>query len=200
MKKIILAVAVVLAAATVACSTESKKVQENEKDLVTKISETSNPDSLKIYVAQATSYADSLAQAGKTDEAKEYLEQLTPAIEKADPSLKERIQQAVKNVENIAVAAKDSVAGKASDAVEGVKDEAGKVADKGAEAFEKGKDAGKSAVDATKDAGKKAVEATKDAGKKAVDATKDAGKKAVDATKNAGDAATDKAKDLIKKL
>lgn len=211
MKKIILAVAVILAAASVACTTETKTVKENEKDLVTKITETTNPDSVKVYVAQATAYADSLASAGKVDEAKEYLEQLTPAIEKADPSLKERIQNAIKKVENFGETTADSIASKAGDAVDAVKDAAGDAADKGSELIEKGKEAGANAVEATKDAGKKALDATKETGKKAVDgaketgkkavdATKDAGKKAADATKDAAKKAGDKAKDLLNKL
>lgn len=169
MKKLLFAVAIAVAVMGASCSGKSEQVKVNEQDLKAKIESCTNPDSVKIYVEQAKAYADSLAAAGKTDEAKKYLEGLAPAIDKAAPSLKEQFNSTLKAVEQTAVNAKDSVASATSAAVDSAKsaasqavsDKANELKDKASDAADKAGDAVNKAADKTKEAAANALDKLK---------------------------------------
>lgn len=176
MKKVLLAVAVVLAITAAACSGTTAQTKENEKSLKTKIETCTNPDSLQMYVNQAKCYADSLAAAGKTEEAKKYLEDLEPAVAKADPSLKEQFKSTWESIEATTKAAADSVKNKVSESVDSLGNAAGnakdklveksgevkdKVADKANETYNKGKDAVNEVAKSVGDAAQKTLDKLK---------------------------------------
>lgn len=177
MKKILLAVALVATVMASGCSGSSKEVKENETDLKTKIENATSPDSVAVYVAQAYAYADSLAKAGKVDEAKAYLDGIQPAVDKADPSLKEQFKAAISSIGSAATAAADSVASQASAAVDSAKNVV-------SDAKDAVKDAATNAANSAVEKGKEAVNAGAD---KAKAAAAEATNKAADAAKNALD-------------
>lgn len=166
MKKILYAVALLAAVAgTSACGTkESTAVKENESDLKSKIENCTNPDSLSVYVDQAKAYAQKLAQEGKVDEAKKYLDELTPVVKDHAPSLLGAFDAVKTAVSKLPEAAADSAKCAASAAADSLKckGEALKdaAADKAGEAVEGAKDAVSNAASAAAD---KANEAIKNA-------------------------------------
>ena len=149
MKKIILSAAIFSALVMTSCG-GSKSVSDNAADLSAKIENCTNPDSLKAYVKQARDYASKLLAEGKTAEAQEYLDKVTPAIEKKDPSVKEAFN-------NLMNATDDVVRDKAEDVKQAVDSTADAVTDKAAEA----KDAVSDKAKELKDAGAKAVDDAK---------------------------------------
>lgn len=176
MKKILLTVAVAAAIMTVGCSTAADREEKAEQSLQYKIENCTNPDSLKIYVEQAKSYAVKLASEGKLDEARKYLDDITPAIDKAAPSLKQQWNSAVEAIKGVTVNAADSVADAVSDkydeaksgskdvvdkVVDGTKEVAGKVKDGSVETYEKVKDGSKDAYDKAKEGTEKLLDKVK---------------------------------------
>ena len=176
MKKILLTVAVAAAIMTVGCNTAADREEKAEQTLKYKIENCTNPDSLKVYVEQAKSYAAKLASEGKSDEAKKYLDDLTPAIDKAAPSLKEQWSNAVNAVKGATVNAADSVSDVVSDkyqeansgskdvidkVVDGTKDVAGKVKDGTVEAYENVKDGTKDTYNKAKENTEKLLDKVK---------------------------------------
>ncbi len=157
MKKIILAVAVVAAAMTAACSGESAKVQDNEKALKAKIENCTNSDSLAVYVDQARAYAQQLVNEGKVDEAKKYLDELTPAIEKQDPSLKEQWTAAVATIDKVSTNTADSVGSAVSNTADSLKSKAEDLKDAAADKAGELKDAASEKLNAAKEGTKNAV-------------------------------------------
>lgn len=176
MKKVLLAVAVVLAVTAAACSGTTAKTKENEKCLKEKIENCSDPDSLQIYVNEAKNYADSLAAAGKPEEAKKYLEDIEPAVDKVAPTLKEQFKATWESIEATTKAAADTIKGKVGESVDSLSNAAGeakdklakksnevkdKVSDKANETYNKGKDAVNDAAKSAGDAAQKALDKLK---------------------------------------
>lgn len=178
MKKIILAVAVVAAAMTAACAGESAKVQDNEKALKAKIENCTNSDSLAVYVDQARAYAQQLVNEGKVDEAKKYLDELTPAIEKQDPSLKEQWTAAVATIDKVSTNTADSVGSAVSNTADSLKSKAEDLKDAAAEKAGELKDAAADKAGELKDAASEKLNAAKEGTKNAVN-------NAVESTQNA---------------
>lgn len=187
MKKLVFAAAVLAALSLGACSgaKDSDATKSEESAIMHKIENCTNADSLSVYVGEAKAYAEKLVKEGKVDEAKKYLDKITPVVDMYAPSFSSSIT-AVKNViDKIPAgttdaaaaleAAQDSAQATLSDTVAGAVD-AVKAA--GAQAVEDAKQktadfAGK-AVDKTSDAVNKAAEKTADKVNDAKDALKDA--------------------------
>lgn len=171
MKKILIAAAVIAAVSMASCGgKESAAVKDNESAIKAKIENCTNPDSLSLYVDQAKAYAQKLVQEGKVDEAKKYLDQITPVVQDKAPALAgilETVKTTLDKVPGSAEAAADSAGTKAGAAVDSLKS------------------AGSQAVDAAKQKGSEVVESAKEKGAEVVDAAKD---KAADAADKAGDA------------
>ncbi len=169
MKKILIAAAVIAAVSMASCGgKESAAVKDNESAIKAKIENCTNPDSLSLYVDQAKAYAQKLVQEGKLDEAKKYLDQITPVVQDKAPALAgilETVKTTLDKVPGSAEAAADSAGTKA-----------------GVDSL---KSAGSQAVDAAKQKGSEVVESAKEKGAEVVDAAKD---KAADAADKAGDA------------
>lgn len=171
MKKILLAVAIVAAASMAACGgKESATVKADESALQTKIENCTNPDSLKVYVDQAKAYAQKLVQEGKVDEAKKYLDQITPVVKDKAPALVSTLETVKSTLDKLPGAAADSAKATCDACADSVK--------------AKGEALKDAAVDKANDA---------------VNSAKEAGSKAVDATKKAASDAADKASDAINK-
>ena len=167
MKKLFLSFAVIATLAVASCGTSDKKAEDEGAALKAKIENCSDPDSLKIYVQQASEYANKLVEKGDDSAAKAYLEEITPAVTAKDPSVAS-LFQALKDKANGVVEAATDAAGAATDsvnaAVEGVKDAAN-------DAVEGAKEAAAATVDNAKQAASDAVEKAKsDAKQKAADA------------------------------
>lgn len=186
MKKIIFAVAVVLAAVSVGCSGNSAAVQENERDLKVKIENCTNQDSLNVYIEQAQKYAKALADSGKTKEARRYMEELTPVVEKKAPEMKSKWAAAVENVKDFTMSTADSVAAKSTEVLDSVKA-------KGADAADAVADRADKVIDGTKDVAGKAVDGTKKVAGTVADKTKEGAEAVKEGTKKA----VDKSKDLL---
>lgn len=157
MKKILLAAAVIIAALTSACSGESASVRDNEKSLKAKIENCTNSDSLAVYMDQARAYAQTLVNEGKTEEAKKYLDDLTPAIEKQSPTLKEQWNAAVATITKVTTNAADTVAAKAVDAKDAAVETANDVKDAAAEKYEAAKKATGETAEKVKEGAQKTV-------------------------------------------
>lgn len=188
MKKLVFAAAVLAALSLGACSgaKDSDATKSEGSAIMHKIENCTNADSLSVYVGEAKAYAEKLVKEGKVDEAKKYLDKITPVVDKYAPSFSSSSITAVKNViDKIPAgttdaaaaleAAQDSAQATLSDTVAGAVD-AVKAA--GAQAVEDAKQktadfAGK-AVDKTSDAVNKAAEKTADKVNDAKDALKDA--------------------------
>lgn len=159
MKKFIYAAAFAIAVSAVSCTSGTQEAQDKGAELKAKIENCTDPDSLKIYVQQAQDYAQKLIAEGKDAEAKAYLEEVNPIVEKKDPSalqiLAAEADTAITAIKERAEAAKDSIEAKASEAKDSVKSKASK------------------AVDAAKDAKDKAVDKAKDVANKTADKVKD---------------------------
>lgn len=124
MKKILLFVAVAASLSFAACSSADKAANESADSFKSKIENCTNPDSLKIYVEQAKEYAQKLISEGKVDEAKKYLNDIQPTVEKYAPSLagtlstvKNLVDKVPASAESATDAATDSLKSAASDAV-----------------------------------------------------------------------------------
>lgn len=168
MKKILLAVAIFAVTAMAACGgKESAAVKENESALKTKIENCTNPDSLSLYVDQAKAYAQKLVQEGKVDEAKKYLDQITPVIKDKAPALASTLETVKNTLDKMPAA----------------------VADSAASAADRAKQAGEAAVDSAKSAAAATVDAARQKASDAAASTVDAAKqKASDAAAKASDA------------
>ena len=175
MKKILLPAAIAAVIIFGSCSGNSTSKQES--DLKTKIENCTNTDSIAAYVNDAKAYVQKLVDEGKVDEAKKYLAEIEPVVQKKAPKLAGAFE-AVKSVV-------DKVPSAASDAVDKVKDAASAAGDSISSAAQTAKDAAADKYNDVKDAvGEKATEV-----KEAVD------DKAVEEK----DAAKDKVDDLLKK-
>ncbi|MDE6334855.1 MAG: hypothetical protein K2L77_09455 [Muribaculaceae bacterium] len=165
MKVILPAALFAVCAMATGCSGVSKEAESSEKSLKEKIEACSNADSISVYMEQAKCYADSLARAGKAEEARRYLDELTPVVEKQAPSLKDQWASAVAGVGDATRSAADSVAGKADALADSVAsksvDMAGKVGDKAEDVYNKAKDGVKEGVNDVKDAAGSVVDKLK---------------------------------------
>ncbi|GFI12780.1 hypothetical protein IMSAGC008_00305 [Muribaculaceae bacterium] len=144
----------VVAFASTSCGTKSAQA-ESTSDLKTKIENCTNPDSLKVYVAEAQAYAQKLVKEGKVEEAKKYLEQIEPAVKSKIPALAgtfDAVNGALDKVEasasdkaedakDAASAAVDSVGSAASQAADAVSQKASEVKDAAAEKVQEAKEA-----------------------------------------------------------
>lgn len=179
MKKLFLAAVVTFGALAMAsCSSKSAS---NENEIISKIENCTNTDSIKVYVEQAKDYAQKLVNEGKIDEAKKYLEKIEPVVKEKAPQL---------------VGVLSSVEA----AMDKVKDMTGNAADEVKAAGENAVNAAGEAVDNAKDAAAAAVDnAKEEAAAKATEAAQKASDKAADAAQKAADKASDKVNDLLKK-
>lgn len=173
MKKILLSIAVVFALGATAVSCGSKAT-ETADSLKSKITNCSNPDSLKLYVEQAKAYADKLVAEGKVDEAREFMAKIEPVVNEKVPALAGTLS----TVENVLDKVGDSAADKAEDA----------------------KNSAAAAVDSAKSAAGNAVEAVKDKTAETVDAAKEKTAAAVESAKEATSDAAQKGADKVKEL
>lgn len=177
-----------VAAATItlsACSSADKAAKEESNDFKAKIENCTNPDSIAVYVKQAQEYADKLVKEGKIDEAKKYLADIQPVVEKKAPALVSTFDAVKAAVDKIPASA-DSLKNDAAEKAEAAKDAA----------VDSVKSAAANAADAAK---AKADEAAQKAGDAARTAVKDASDKANKAAADASKAAKDKVNDLLKK-
>lgn len=209
MKKIVLSVAVLAAAAFVACTSTPKAEQASA--ITSKIENCTNPDSLKVYVDQAKEYVETLVKEGKIEEAKAYMAKIEPVVKEKAPALAstfatigtalDKVQDAVSTeavssaADSLKAVATDSISAAASNvaaageaAVEGAKEG---VKEKIGDITEKGKEAVGTAVDKTKEVAGK--------GKDAVVNAYDKSKDAVSSTAEKGKEAAEKVLDKIKK-
>lgn len=186
MKKILLFVAVAASLSFAACSSADKAANESADSFKSKIENCTNPDSLKIYVEQAKEYAQKLVSEGKIDEAKKYLNDIQPTVEKYAPSLAGTLST-VKNLvdkvpgaaENATDAATDSLKSAASDAVNAAGDavnaagdavsaKANEVKDAAADKANEVKQNVKDGVDNAKQKGADAIQGAADKAKEAL--------------------------------
>lgn len=179
MKNFIFASLAVAAVALTSCSSSaSKAAKEEATDFKAKIENCNNPDSIGIYVEQAREYADKLVKEGKVEEAKKYLADIQPVVEKKAPSLSSAFASVKAAVDKIPSAA-DSVKNDAAD---------------------KAKEAGQAAVDSVKSAASNAAQTVSDKAGEAVDKTKDAASKAADKVADKASEVADKTKDKVNSL
>lgn len=159
-----------VAAATItlsACSSADKAAKEESNDFKAKIENCTNPDSIAVYVKQAQEYADKLVKEGKIDEAKKYLADIQPVVEKKAPALVstfDAVKAAVDKIPAAADSLKNDAAANAADVAKAKADEAA----------QKAGDAARTAV---KDASDKANKAAADAAGAAKDKVNDLLKK-----------------------
>lgn len=188
MKKCVLAVSVLVAALTWACSGNQQEAKA-ENDFKAKIENCTNPDSLAVYIQQASEYAQKLAAEGKTEEAQKFIDELAPVVAAQDSTLggqwmtvvetvevftenavdtaKAVAAEAVDSAKTVVSNAKDSVAAKAGNVVDKVKEGVSNAAEK---ATDKVEETAKKGVDAVKQAGS-------DVAKKAADEASKLGNK-----------------------
>lgn len=180
MKKLILA-AVVATGALFTMASCSSKTSSSENELVSKIENCTNSDSIKVYVEQAKAYAQKLVSEGKVEEAKKYLEKIEPVVKEKAPQLA-------------------GVLSSVESAMDKVKDITGNAADEVKAAGDSAVNAAGEAVDNAKEAAAAAVDNAKEAAAAKVDeAAQKASEKVSDAAQKAADKATDKVNDLLKK-
>lgn len=178
MKKLVLTavVASVLSAAAISCGNKT----EYGTGLKAKIENCSSPDSLKVYVEQARSYAQKLAAEGKVAEARMYIAEVEPVVKEKSPELAGRfasVTAALDKVESVAVdkagaakesasAAVDSAKTAVGNAVDAVSAKAGEVKDAAAQKTREVKDA-------AAEKAQQAKESVSDAARQGVDEVKD---------------------------
>lgn len=184
MKKMFLtmgAAALALVGAVSCSSKSSVKDAEDEGALLkARIENCTDTDSLRIYVEQAREYAWKLESEGKGAEAKAYLDEVAPVVEKKDPAVVSYFEELKEKAKEDFEEAKDAV-GDAADATK----------DKTQELVDSVKSKGAAAVDAVKDKGEAAVDVTK----KKTEAAVEKGKEKVS---DAAQKGADKVKDLLK--
>lgn len=189
MKKLILSVAVVAAMSFASCGTSTKQAEDEGEMLRTKIENCKNPDSLKLYVKQAKEYAGKLVSQGNAAAAKAYLDEVTPVIEKKDPSASAELKGVCCGADSKAKTLAKQVADSTSQAVDSVKDvvadKAGDVKSAVGNAVEQTKEDVSSAADKAKEKVGNAAEKTGDSVKKAAEKTGDAVQNAAEKTKKA---------------
>lgn len=180
MKKLFLtfAVAAMAIGSLASCASKAEKEGADEGEaLKAKIENCQDPDSLKMYLEEAQTYAQKLEAQGKGEEAEAYLNKLVPVVEQKDPSVSsyfEELKSKAKEEVTDAKEAADSVAEAAKDKGKEIADSAASKAGKAVEAV---KDAGSSAVEAVK-------EKTTETVNKGKEAVSDAAQKGVDKVKN----------------
>lgn len=169
MKKILLMVAVAAVAVLGACSggKESKAVEANENAVISKLQSCTNPDSLSVYVDQAKAYAQKLVNEGKVDEAKAYLDKITPVVQEKAPALVstlETVKSAINKLPGVVTdstkstvaTVADSIAAKGEDlkdaTVKGATDVYNSAKEKGAQGIEAAKQGVSDAADHAKNA------------------------------------------------
>lgn len=193
MKKILLTVAVVAAACLVSCSgSDSKDVKANESDIKAKIENCTNTDSLKVYVEQIKTYAEKLVSEGKVEEAKKYLGELRPVVEKYAPSLAGTFTSVQTALDKLPTSPVDSIKSAGNEAVDSLKSKTSQAVNAAGDVVENGKEAVKAAADEAKEKATEAVDATKEKAAEVANAAKD---KAAEATQ----AAADKINGMLKK-
>lgn len=174
MKKLVLAAAVIAALGLGACSgaKETDACKGECGVLTEKLQNCTNPDSLSVYVGQAKAYAEQLVKEGKVKEAKQYLDKITPVVDKYAPALSSTIASVKTVVDKIPDGATDAASylqevpaqnlgDTLSSAVEAVKDagaeKLGEAKEKGADLLDQGKQKASDAADKANDAIQKAL-------------------------------------------
>lgn len=193
MKKILLFVAVAASLSFAACSSADKAANESADSFKSKIENCTNPDSLKIYVEQAKEYAQKLISEGKVDEAKKYLNDIQPTVEKYAPSLagtlstvKNLVDKVPASAESATDAATDSLKSAASDAVNAAGDAVNAAGDAVSAKANEVKDAATDKANEVKDAAADKANEVKQNVKDGVDNAK---QKSADAIQSAADKA-----------
>ncbi len=183
MKKLFLPFLAVAAIAMTSCSSKNAEATDETvdtgADLKAKIENCTDPDSLQLYVQQASEYAATL----DSEAANEYVNEVVTIVSTTNPSSVSLLE--------VLKAYADSTTCAAIDNANGVKDAA---VDAATGAVEAGKDAAESAVNNAKD---QALNAANDAKAKADAAAKAAKEKAEADAKAAADAAKNKAANAI---
>ncbi|MEZ3590392.1 MAG: hypothetical protein K1V84_05095 [Muribaculaceae bacterium] len=210
MKKILLFVAVAASLSFAACSSADKAANESADSFKSKIENCTNPDSLKIYVEQAKEYAQKLISEGKVDEAKKYLNDIQPTVEKYAPSLagtlstvKNLVDKVPASAESATDAATDSLKSAASDAVNAAGDAVNAAGDAVSAKANEVKDAATDKANEVKDAATDKANEVKDAATDKANEVKQNVKDGVDNAKqksaDAIQSAADKAKEALGK-
>ncbi|MBD5375438.1 MAG: hypothetical protein HDR77_09725 [Bacteroides sp.] len=210
MKKLILSVAVVAAAAFVACT--SSKTSDSAAAITSKIENCTNADSLKTYVNQAKEYVQTLVNEGKLEEAKAYLAKIEPIVKEKAPALAgalTSVESAIDKVgdmvstdkiEATADSTKQAVADSISAKVDDTKDAIGEAVSDTKESFsEKVSHAVENGKEAVGNAAEKSKEAVGNAAEKSKEAVSNAAEKSKEAVSNTAEKAKDAASDAAKK-
>lgn len=158
MKKILFAIGIAAVASLAACSeSKSNESAENEgAGITSKIENCTNADSIKVYVEQATAYAQKLVEEGKVAEARKYLDQVTPIVQDKAPALVSTLNQVKATLDKLPGASKDSLETAVNGAVDAVKDKGEAVKDAAVEGAT-------DAVNGVKETASNAVNDVKDA-------------------------------------
>lgn len=186
MKKFLLFVAVAASVTFAACSSADKAANESADTFKSKIENCTNPDSLKIYVDQAKEYAQKLVSEGKIDEAKKYLDDIEPTVQKYAPSLagtlstvKDVIDKVPGSAESAADAATDSLKSAAGNAVDAAGDAINAAGDAVSAKANEAKDAVSEKAGEVKESVKDGVDNAKQKGADALQSVADKAKEAV---------------------
>lgn len=176
-----LAIAAAAVGSLTSCGSKAAREGSDEGEaLKAKIENCTDPDSLKIYVEQAQTYAQKLEAEGKGEEAEAYLNKIVPVVQKKDPSVATYFEEL-----------KTKAGEEVTEAKEAVDSVAGAVKDKSAAVVDSVKNAGANAVEGVKKAGSDAVEAAKEKSAAAV-------QKGKEKVSDAAQQGADKVKDLLK--
>ncbi|MDO4319980.1 MAG: hypothetical protein Q4C34_05330 [Bacteroidales bacterium] len=175
MKKFLLMVAVAAVAVLGACSggKESKSCEAGENAVITKLQHCTNPDSISVYVDQAKAYAQKLVNEGKIDEAKAYLDKITPVVQQKAPALVSTLETVKTAISKLPGQVADSTASTIGDVADSI--------------AAKGKDV----KDATVEGAKSVYNSAKEVGSKGIDAAKEGVSKAKDGVANTADHAAE---------
>jgi len=165
MKRILPAALLAMCAIASGCSGNNSKTACDGESLKSKIENCTDRDSLTMYVKQAKSHAERLIKTGKADEARKYIDDVTPAVEKQSPTLRDEWARAVRSIGLATESTADSIGSKAAAAADSVKSKTGdaakKVKEKSAEIYDDAKDGVKEGAKDVKDAADEALKKLK---------------------------------------
>lgn len=180
MKRIFL-IAAVAATMLASCESTANKAEDQAQDFRSRIESCNDTDSIKFYVEEAVSYAKTLADKGKVDEAVMYLNDIQSTVSTKAPEMLDFFNATKSKIDALPVAKADSIADRAHSGVDSLKSaavEAGEaVKDKTVETAKAAKDAAVSKAENVADAAKEKTGQVKDAAKEKADEAKAAASK-----------------------
>jgi len=161
MKKLLIAVVIAAATMTGACSDKTAKTNCAEASLKTRIENCTNEDSLAIYLCMARDHARALVNEGKTDEARKYMDDLTPAFEKHRSSIKSQWKDALASIAKATDTTTDSIKAKSEAVKDAAAEKVDELKDAASEKFDKAKEGTKKAVNSAVENTQNALEKMK---------------------------------------